>query len=100
MANGTLFYPTLPRQAAVLLYHVTKAHACTDGNKRIGVTLMLLFIEINGWKSFFPEPEILAMSLFVAESKAPDRGAILDQLTSWVELRIQRSRPPTTGAVQ
>lgn len=100
LADGTLFYSTLYRQAAVLMYQVTKSHACIDGNKRIGVVLMLLFVEINGWKAFFPEPEVRAFSLYVADSAAADRATVLEQLSSWIGARIQRARPPTTGAIQ
>jgi death on curing protein len=100
LADRTLFYPTLHEQAAVLLYHVIKAHACIDGNKRIGVTLMLLFIEINGWRAFFPEREVEAIALYAADSEPSERDDVLDKLSSWIELRIQRSRPSSTGTMQ
>jgi death-on-curing protein len=96
LADGTQFYGSLHRQAAILLYGLTKAHACIDGNKRIGATLMILFIELNGFKAFFPERELLAMSLMAAESRPDDRPRVVDQLADWIEVRIQRAAAPKT----
>lgn len=40
-------YPTLEEKAAVLLYHVARAHAWWNGNKRMALVITLLFLAIN-----------------------------------------------------
>ena len=40
-------YPTVEEKAARLAYSLTKNHPFLDGNKRIGVLIMLVFLEIN-----------------------------------------------------
>lgn len=80
----------------MLLYGLTKAHACIDGNKRIGATLMILFVELNGFRVFFPERELLAMSLMAADSHPADRSAVIDQIADWIEVRVQRAAAPKT----
>ena len=40
-------YPTVEKKAARLAYSLTKNHPFLDGNKRIGVLIMLVFLEIN-----------------------------------------------------
>lgn len=45
---GVEKYPTLEEKAARLCYSLVKNHAFLDGNKRIGVFAMFVFLEING----------------------------------------------------
>ncbi|WP_232363805.1 virulence protein RhuM/Fic/DOC family protein [Desulfogranum japonicum] len=45
--DGHDLYPSLEEKAANLLYFVIKDHPFTDGNKRIGAFLFLLFLEQN-----------------------------------------------------
>jgi len=47
-AFGEEFYPTAAEKAAVLLQGVVVAHAFADGNKRLGLGLMLSFLALNG----------------------------------------------------
>jgi death-on-curing family protein len=101
LANGTLLYPTLARQAAVLLYHVTKAHACFDGNKRIAIVLMLTFLELNGLRPIFGGLELVGLTLYAADSDPSDRTTVLDTLVGWIDARIDRTSPGQgTGAIQ
>jgi len=45
--NGTDAYPSLQQKAARLCYGLVKNHAFLDGNKRIGVHAMLVFLSLN-----------------------------------------------------
>jgi death on curing protein len=89
----------LARQAAVLLYHVAKAHACIDGNKRIAAMLMFVFLELNGYAPYFPEGEVSTFTRFAADGDPAQRHAVVDDLTEWIANRIRRADPPLTGAV-
>jgi len=45
--DGNPLYPTINNRAAHLLYFIIKNHPFTDGNKRIGSFLFLLYLEKN-----------------------------------------------------
>lgn len=95
--DGTRLYPTLTLQAAVLLYHVVKSHACLDGNKRIAATLMLVFLRLNGLAPFFSGDELVALTTFAADSAPSNRSSVLDRLQSWITDRTRLALPGDTG---
>lgn len=45
--GGNNLYPTLEDKASALLYFIVKNHSFIDGNKRIGATIFLYFLEKN-----------------------------------------------------
>lgn len=45
--GGNDLYPTLEDKASALLYFIVKNHSFIDGNKRIGATIFLYFLEKN-----------------------------------------------------
>lgn len=45
--GGDDLYPTLEDKASTLLYFIVKNHSFIDGNKRIGATIFLYFLEKN-----------------------------------------------------
>ena len=46
--GGQEFYPTKEEKGAGLGYTLISNHAFVDGNKRIGMYVMLTFLEVNG----------------------------------------------------
>lgn len=46
--GGQEFYPTKEEKGARLGYNLISNHAFVDGNKRIGMYVMLTFLEVNG----------------------------------------------------
>lgn len=46
--GGQEFYPSKEEKAARLGYALISNHAFVDGNKRIGMYVMLTFLEVNG----------------------------------------------------
>ncbi len=49
--DGAELYKSLTEKAALLFYLVTKNHPFENGNKRMAVTLTLVFIYLNGLES-------------------------------------------------
>ena len=47
--GGQEFYPTKEEKGARLGYALISNHAFVDGNKRIGMYVMLTFLEVNGF---------------------------------------------------
>lgn len=48
--DDELLHPTLEAQAAAYLFHIVKNHPFVDGNKRLGVSCCLVFLNINGYE--------------------------------------------------
>ena len=61
------FYPTKEEKGARLGYALITNHAFVDGNKRIGVYVMLSFLEINGIKIRCSDEELVHVGLSVAD---------------------------------
>ena len=68
--GGQDLYPSIEEKAANLLYFVIKDHPFTDGNKRIGSFLFLLFLQMNGLlgKKYFDNNALVALTLLTAAS--------------------------------
>lgn len=48
--GGEELYPSIQAKAAQLCYGLVKNHAMTDGNKRLGTHVMLVFLALNGYE--------------------------------------------------
>ena len=61
-------YPTIEEKSARLMYALTNNHAFVDGNKRIGIYVMLITLEANGIKIRYTQKELINIGLCVADS--------------------------------
>ncbi len=78
--DGEDLYPTLEEKGARLGYALISNHAFTDGNKRIGIFALLLFLEVND-RPIRPTPrEVVELTLSVAAGQT-DYPALL----AWVK---------------
>lgn len=77
--GGREFYPTKEEKGARLGYTLISNHAFVDGNKRIGMYVMLTFLEVNGVRLECTNEEIVEVGLAVA-------GGTMgyDALLAWV----------------
>ena len=71
---GEPLYGTREERAAHLLYFVIKNHPFSDGNKRSGAFLFLLYLRQEGMRLTLNEQGLTALTLLIAESdpKAKD----------------------------
>ena len=71
---GDSLYKTREERAAHLLYFVIKNHPFSDGNKRSGAFLFLLYLRQEGMRLTLDENGLTALTLLIAESdpKAKD----------------------------
>lgn len=72
-------YPSIEEKAARLCYSLVNNHAFLDGNKRIGVYVMIIFLELNGIVLNQTDEEIVNLGLGVAASEL-DYNAILEYI--------------------
>ena len=77
--GGKEFYPSKEEKGARLGYTLISNHAFVDGNKRIGIYVMLSFLEMNGIKISCTDDEIVTVGLSVA-----DGSMKYEQLLQWV----------------
>ncbi len=61
------FYPSKEEKGARLGYTLISNHAFVDGNKRIGIYVMLSFLEMNGIKIRCSDTELIHVGLSVAD---------------------------------
>ena len=67
--SGVELYPSIEEKGAFLGFSLIKNHAFIDGNKRIGLLIMLTFLEINGVILKFTDDELITLGLGVASSE-------------------------------
>lgn len=79
--GGQEFYPSKEEKGARLGYTLISNHAFVDGNKRIGMYVMLTFLEVNGIRLDCTNNEIVEVGLAVA-SGAMDYDALLKWVRS------------------
>ena len=65
--DGEEFYPTKEEKGARLGYALVSNHAFVDGNKRIGMYVMLTFLEVNGIRLSCTDDELVHIGLGVAD---------------------------------
>ena len=70
-------YPSVPRKAARLCYGLIQNHAFYDGNKRIGIYVMLVFLELNGMAVDCSDEELIDLGLGVASGEISDEDIVL-----------------------
>lgn len=73
---GNDLYPTKEEKAAKIGHSLISNHAFVDGNKRIGMYVMLTFLEVNGIQLYLTDTDIAQMGLSIASGNA-DCAALL-----------------------
>lgn len=71
--------------AATYAYHLCKAHAFLDGNKRIAAIVAESFLELNSARLTLPDDELIALIFDIAANKI-DRDATEQIFTNAVKL--------------
>jgi|SRR3989338_84955 len=68
-----LLYPTLEEQASILFYSLIKNHPFVNGNKRIAVMTLLVFLRLNGKWLKIPPLMLYKLAFIVANSRPKDK---------------------------
>ena len=79
--DGNDLYPALIQKAARLGYALVANHPFIDGNKRIGVHTMLVFLALNGVEIGCTQTELVEIGLLLANGKMS-----AEKLTVWLSL--------------
>ena len=73
------FYPSKEEKGARLGYSLISNHAFVDGNKRIGMYVMLSFLEMNGIRLSCTDEDMIQVGFSVA-----DGSMSYEELLQWV----------------
>ena len=85
--DGVDLYPTKEEKAARLGYALISNHAFVDGNKRIGMYIMLTFLEVNGLRARPSNEDVIRVGLGVASGEIQ-----YEELLVWVQ-KIVKGNP-------
>ncbi|MBQ4348493.1 MAG: type II toxin-antitoxin system death-on-curing family toxin [Clostridia bacterium] len=77
--DGVELYPSKEEKAAKLGFSLISNHAFVDGNKRIGMYIMLSFLDINGVKIEATNEDVVTLGLSVA-----DGSAKYEEILCWI----------------
>lgn len=77
--DGKDLFPTKEEKAAKIGYGLIANHAFMDGNKRIGMYVMLTFLEVNGITLSMSDQDIYEAGIAVASGTMDYNG-----LLQWV----------------
>ena len=77
--DGKELFPTKEEKAARLCTGLVSNHAFVDGNKRIGVYVMLTFLEVNGIRLNATDEELVEIGLSLAQGEMK-----YEELLSWI----------------
>lgn len=78
--DGVELYPSKEEKGARLGFCLVSNHAFVDGNKRIGLLVMLSFLAINGIKMKYSDDELIEIGLSLADGKMK-----YEDLLGWVK---------------
>lgn len=86
--SGKALYPSLVTKASVLFYLMIKNHPFQNGNKRIAVTTLLLFLLLNGkWIRADPQ-ELYNFTVWVAQSPAGFKDQVVDAIQKFMRTHL------------
>ena len=77
--DGQELYPSKEEKGARLGYSLISNHAFVDGNKRIGMYIMLTFLEVNGIRIYPSVDDVIRVGLAVASGEMK-----YEELLGWI----------------
>ena len=87
--NGKDVYPSIEEKAANFLYMIIKNHVFIDGNKRIGATLFIYFL--NYYKILYIDNiqiidnnTLVALTLLIAQSNPKEKEILIDLVMNFL----------------
>ena len=83
--------PSVEEKAANLFYYIVKDHPFTDGNKRIGAFMFILFLSKNNYlydsnhELKINTSALVSLALLIASSKADEKDLIVKLIMNLIE---------------
>ena len=83
--GGTDAYPTVVEKAAALVHSAVRNHALVDGNKRVGLMLLIVSLGVNGRRLTATNDEAYELIVSIAEGRLDAVADIAGALSGFVE---------------
>jgi len=86
--SGKALYPSLVAKASVLLYLLIKNHPFQNGNKRIAITTLLVFLLFNGKWIRVNTQELYNFTVWVAQSPSSFKDQVVDAIQKFIRRHL------------
>jgi death-on-curing protein len=86
--GGKDLYPTLVSKAAMLYYFCIKNHPFEDGNKRMGIFALVIYLADNGYWLDTTNEELFNMTVRTAASGMKEKDQVVGEIETFVEENI------------
>lgn len=83
--SGKALYPSLVAKASILFYLMIKNHPFQNGNKRIAITTLLLFLHDNGKWLRVDAQGLYNFTVWVAQSPAQVKDQVVDAIKNFIQ---------------
>lgn len=84
--EGEDLYKSVEEKCSNICYNIISNHAFIDGNKRIGIYVMLMLLEYNGVKVTFTQAELINLGLGTATKEEIKEVNILGWIKNHISL--------------
>lgn len=89
--DGKDLYQSIEEKAANFLYLIVKNHTFIDGNKRIGATLFIYFLDFynilyKDGKQVIDNNTLVAITILIAQSNPKEKNIIIDLLLNFLTM--------------
>lgn len=91
--GGRDLYPGLVGKAAILFYLMIKNHPFENGNKRIAVVTLFIFLMENGNWIKVSERDLYEFAVMVAKSKPEYKDSVVDIIETFIKRHLTDFRP-------
>ncbi|KEH96807.1 type II toxin-antitoxin system death-on-curing family toxin [Clostridium botulinum] len=75
--GGIDLYPSIQEKCSSICYSIINNHAFIDGNKRIGLYVMLILLEYNNIKLEYSQNELVELGLGIAKGEINQQSLIV-----------------------
>lgn len=83
--SGKELYPTIFEKTAYIFYEINKGHIFPNGNKRLSIAFMLLFLILNGYEISADSEMLTKKALEIAKSDPGDFDYVKRELVLWIK---------------
>jgi len=85
---GKSLYPTMLSKASILFYLMIKNHPFQNGNKRVAIATLLVFLHENRKWLKVDDQEFYNFTVWVAQSPAPAKEQVVEAIQNFLSRHL------------
>lgn len=78
--DGEELYPSVEEKISIITYTLISNHGFVDGNKRVGVAVMLLLLQMNNIRLIYEQDKLVELGLGIASGQLK-----MNHIQKWIE---------------